>query len=327
MKARPRATLFLKIMIPALAVMVPVAAFGVALDYAITCGKFVGCVYSPPAGSTTCGTATDANYAPQWLQQMSNEFANQVNTKIPGYGSGTQKIGVYDSSLLQVCNKPFNPKCSDQYPAGINSQGAGLIALHGSSSPVSNSTTPTFTLYFSAYQTNNNISGVGDCWPQMFGKMYLGLPSLKFLFVLSCDSMNVSNDLPSASNQLWGWLFNTWGVHTISGFSGIDHTGSGTGDMDDFVKDQKSLGIGHSWMNHFTKFSPTGNDTITGASDCAVSMMLGNTVSDAASRWSETMNSPMPNPQFPTGALQVGYYCGCCSDYGGSEGKHCTPSC
>jgi hypothetical protein len=334
MKARPRATLFLKIMIPALAVMVPVAAFGVALDYAITCGKIVGCVPSTPAGSTPCGFATNADEQPSWLRDMSNAFATGVNGMLGG--SGPAKMSVVDSSLLKVCNRSYNEKCLDQYPGGINSEYVGLLALHGSSNPVSNPTAPTFYPCFSSYQKSNNISGVGDCEPQVFGKMYLGLPSLRFLMVLSCDSMNVADDLPIGSNQQQGWFKNSWGVHTISGFSGIDHAWSSTANVGTFFTMQRWEGVGHGWLNHFVYFSPTGNNTAVGASDCPVSMMLGTTLSDAANRWNETINSPnaMANPVPPNMAYQIGYYCGCCADYGGNEilpghttAVHCTPSC
>jgi hypothetical protein len=165
----------------------------------------------------------------------------------------------------------------------------------------------------------------------MFGKMYLGLPRLKFLMMLSCDSMDDASDLPTGSDEMQGWLSSTWGLHVIAGFSGENHVMAAetTTTMDSFISDQKTQGIGHAWMNHFTYFSIFGNNTTVGASNCAVAMMLGNTVSDAASRWNETINSPnaMPNPAYPTAVAMRGYYCGCCSDYGGAEGAHCTPSC
>ncbi len=332
MKARPRAPLVLKIVIPALAVMVPVAAFAVALDYSLSCSPILGCSYTPPHNSTSCGYAERDIGAANWLSGMSNEFAAKVNA-IPGHAGSQQ---VEDSSMLEVCDThSFNAKCYDNSNGGINWGGSyvGLLALHGSSFPFSDPTEPTFNVAFSAYNNSNNISGSGDCIPQMFGKMDLGLPYLKFLMVLSCDSMNASNDLPSGSNQQQGWMRNTYGAHIIAGFSGLDHTNATTANMDAFIAEQTSLGIGHSWMKHFTYFSPTGNDAINGSSDCAVPMLLGNSVSDAAGRWGETINNPnaKANPNYPTGAAVWGYYCNCCAAYSydlpGSEGVHCTPNC
>jgi hypothetical protein len=134
MKARPRAAVALKIMIPALAVMVPIAALGVALDYKITgtCGSMLGCWYAPPSGYSACGNPTSDMGASAWLRDMSSEFVTQVN-KISGYGSGIENINTVDSLLYEVCNSSYSPKCQDQVGGGINYQYAGLLAIHGAS--------------------------------------------------------------------------------------------------------------------------------------------------------------------------------------------------
>ena len=304
MKARPRAAVVLKIMIPALAVMLPLAAFGVALDYNIsgTCGSMFGCWYAPPSGYSACGNPTSDMGASTWVRDMSREFVAQVN-KISGYGSGIEKINTADALMYEVCNTSYSRKCQDQVANGINYQYAGLLAIHGASKPVSEPGSPTFYAGFSSYSTSGSIAGSADCTPQLFGKMYLGLPRLKFLMILSCDSMNVASDLPKGADQVQGWFANTWGVHVITGFSGEDHLNANTTTMDSFIADQKSQGIGPAWMNHFNYFSPTGNNTQNGASDCATATVFGNS------------------------AYVISWFCNCCADYGGNEGVHCTPKC
>lgn len=286
--------------------LVPAIALAVGYDYQMV--TLFGSTFHLPETGSSCGNEEAGVY----LQDMTNTWMNTINGWVAYQGSNamTKK----DALEAQLCNSNrWASWCADGQSGGLNSQKVALFSLHGASLPVSIPTAPTFYVFPASY------TSTGLCQSQMFDTSRIGLPNLKYLMMLSCDSANQASDLPGGSDQLSGWIATSNKLHVATGFSGIHTVYDNTQTMSDFLWDQGYQGIASAWMSNFTYFN--GN-----SSSCATAIGFGSTYSEAAGRWSEDLiNTGGPNTT--SNAAVIGYYCNCCADYGNGEGVHCTSSC
>jgi hypothetical protein len=177
---------------------------------------------NPDTGYTGCGPYTGCTS--EVLYDLAHEWS-YILSQSP-YSNAYTGV-MQDVVVSSTSNQIFDAGNKASFQWGINGNYTAHFAMHGASLPVSVSTQPTFYIGLAMYPTGSTP----DCTPNLLSGAQFGAPYLKFLMMLSCDSMNVASDLPAASNQQLGRLAVSNGVHIIAGFSGVSH---GIGSISNF---------------------------------------------------------------------------------------------